>query len=197
MSAACENYKADNGIYPRSHATTPDRHDRRLDRASRTAIRPAKLSYDNASLYLYTQIQWSNLNRTADNRREKVYFCVQAATCSRPDANGNVTAIQGSLWKLATAIRLRTRLTPTKGYNPNIRSLDHGWPASQQPRRAAGRPQRSGSKTGKARPLARESRSGGLQSAVNVDDLRRRPSLLAFGRAHHDFDAAIGTLFFD
>jgi type II secretory pathway pseudopilin PulG len=55
MSAACESYKADNGIYPRD-ATTSDMLD------ARSSGNPT--SYESASLYLYTQLSGTNANRT-------------------------------------------------------------------------------------------------------------------------------------
>src|SRR5215472_8583955 len=49
LSAACENYKADNGTYPRDANSTDI-----LD--ARTSGNPSSPSYNLASLYLYTQL---------------------------------------------------------------------------------------------------------------------------------------------
>src|SRR5438874_13480785 len=48
LSAACENYKADNGIYPRTGVTD------NLD--ARTNGDPGTTAYGFASFYLYTQL---------------------------------------------------------------------------------------------------------------------------------------------
>src|SRR6185312_13343358 len=49
MSAACENYKADNGIYPRD-ATTTDALN------AQNSGDPRASQYQNASLYLYNAL---------------------------------------------------------------------------------------------------------------------------------------------
>src|SRR6267142_6202178 len=54
MSAACESYKADNGIYPRDNATNG--YTDSLD--ARTSGNP--VNYQSASLYLYTQLSATN-----------------------------------------------------------------------------------------------------------------------------------------
>ena len=57
ISAACENYKADNGIYPRD-TTTTDVLDARL------SGNPS--AYQTASLYLYKQLSGDSSARDAD-----------------------------------------------------------------------------------------------------------------------------------
>src|SRR6266496_6255705 len=60
MSAACESYKADNGIYPYNASTNG------LD--AQTMLNPSATPFPNvyqqASLYLYTQLSGTNADRT-------------------------------------------------------------------------------------------------------------------------------------
>src|SRR6266496_2758139 len=51
MSAACENYKADNGIYPRDSTAYTDTLNARQDFDATNTV------YRNASFYLYTQLR--------------------------------------------------------------------------------------------------------------------------------------------
>jgi type II secretory pathway pseudopilin PulG len=57
MSAACESYKADNGIYPRDATTTDSLN-------ARVSGDPTSTSYRQASLYLYIQLSGTNADRT-------------------------------------------------------------------------------------------------------------------------------------
>src|SRR5947207_8093508 len=57
MSAACESYKSDNGIYPRGNANlsnTPPYDTDNLD--ARTNLDPSAAVYSAASLFLYEQL---------------------------------------------------------------------------------------------------------------------------------------------
>jgi prepilin-type N-terminal cleavage/methylation domain-containing protein len=57
MSAACESYKADNGIYPQDATTTDTLN-------ARVSGDPTNPSYKQASLYLYTQLSGTNADRS-------------------------------------------------------------------------------------------------------------------------------------
>lgn len=57
ISAACESYKADNGIYPRDATTTDTLN-------AQVSGNPTSTSYQQASLYLYTQLSGTNADRT-------------------------------------------------------------------------------------------------------------------------------------
>src|SRR5215211_750517 len=57
ISAACENYKADSGVYPRDSAATDT-----LDAQQNGD--PTQNNYQNASLYLFTQLSGLNPNQT-------------------------------------------------------------------------------------------------------------------------------------
>src|SRR5437660_12515296 len=60
MSAACESYKADNAVYPRDNPT-PGYTDA-LDAQQNGD--PTQSAYQNASLYLFTQLSGLNQNQT-------------------------------------------------------------------------------------------------------------------------------------
>jgi len=108
MSAACESYKADNGIYPRE--------------ASSTDMLNAKVSgdpsaYQSASLYLFTQLSGLNQNQTPITGARS-YFSFKPQMLSI-DTNGNVTAIKdpvGNSYGYSTA----NQSDATKGYNPTF-----------------------------------------------------------------------------
>ena len=110
MSAACENYKADNGIYPRD-ATTTDVLDARL------SGNPS--AYQTASLYLYKQLSGdSSANR---NPTGKSYMVFKPNMLFPPDQSQNVQYIQdpfGNSYGYST-IQAGTQ-DPTKGYNPTF-----------------------------------------------------------------------------
>src|SRR5262245_17321527 len=52
IAAACENYKADNGVYPRDNAT--NQYTDTLN--ARQNFDPTQAAYNNASFYLYAQL---------------------------------------------------------------------------------------------------------------------------------------------
>ena len=83
MSAACESYKADNGIYPRD-ATTTDTLD------ARAAIDMAK--YQAASQYLYGQLS-GNTNYDRSTQSQKSYFSFKPNMLLPAGGTGTVTAI--------------------------------------------------------------------------------------------------------
>ncbi|HEY3660904.1 MAG TPA: type II secretion system protein [Candidatus Udaeobacter sp.] len=108
MSAACESYKADNGIYPREAASTDA-----LD---------AKLSgdpngYQTASLYLYKILSGDS---AADrNPTGKSYMAFKPNMLLPAGGSGPVTAIAdpfGYSYGYSTA----NQADPTKGYNPTF-----------------------------------------------------------------------------
>jgi prepilin-type N-terminal cleavage/methylation domain-containing protein len=108
MSAACENYKADNGIYPRD--------------ASSTDVLDARVSgdpsnYQAASLYLYKQLSGdSSGNRSPTG---KSYMEFKPKMLLPAGGTGTVTAIAdpfGNSYGYSTA----NQTDPTKGYNPTF-----------------------------------------------------------------------------
>ena len=110
MSAACESYKADNGIYPQE--------------ASSTDVLDAKMSgdpstYQSASLYLYKKLSGDGAaNRSATG---KGYMVFKPNMLFPADQTQNVLYIQdpfGNSYGYST-IQVATQDT-TKGYNPTF-----------------------------------------------------------------------------
>ncbi len=115
MSAACESYKADNGVYPRDNPT-PGYTDA-LDAQQNGD--PTQSAYQNASLYLFTQLSGLNQNQTPITiTGARSYFSFKPQMLST-DTNGNVTAIKdpvGNSYGYSTA----NQSDATKGYNPTF-----------------------------------------------------------------------------
>ena len=122
ISAALENYKADNGVYPRGNAnvsntSTPfdtDQLDARTDGS-------AGSSYQNASLYLYRALTGDdNFNRKQDSGEAgKSYFVFKPNQLSPTDQTANVIFIRdpfGNSYGYSTAYQNN----PSKGYNPTF-----------------------------------------------------------------------------
>ena len=113
ISAACENYKADNGVYPRDNPTPG--HTDTLDAQQNGD--PTQSIYEDASLYLFTQLSGLNPNRTPITGARN-YFSFKPQMLSI-DTNGNVTAIKdpfGNSYGYSTA----NQVDSTKGYNPTF-----------------------------------------------------------------------------
>jgi prepilin-type N-terminal cleavage/methylation domain-containing protein len=115
MSAACESYKADNGVYPRDAATSDV-----LD--ARSSGNPT--SYESASLYLYTQLSGTNANRTPITGA-KPYFTFKPNQLSPADQSQPVEFIRdpfGNSYGYSTAYQgdIDAGNPPTHGYNPTF-----------------------------------------------------------------------------
>ena len=114
MSAALENYKADNGIYPTDATTTAT-----LDPSA-----PINLTnYANASLYLYEQLTGdTNANRQIDaSEAGKNYFAFKPNQLSPSDQTQKVTAIRdpfGNSYGYSTA--KASNPNGNVGYNPTF-----------------------------------------------------------------------------
>jgi prepilin-type N-terminal cleavage/methylation domain-containing protein len=110
MSAACESYKSDNGVYPRNSDTdNPD---------ARTNGDPATTAYQNASLYLYVQLSGTDANRTPITSA-KAYFTFKPNQLSPTDQSQPVEFIRdpfGKSYGYSTA----NQADPAKGYNPTF-----------------------------------------------------------------------------
>jgi prepilin-type N-terminal cleavage/methylation domain-containing protein len=113
MSAACENYTADNGVYPFNSATN------NLD--ARTNLDPS--AYNNASLLLYEKLSGDS----AHNRQPsgKSYFSFKSNMLLPPGGSGTVTAISdpfGNSYGYSTAANPQANPTSTgtAGYNPTF-----------------------------------------------------------------------------
>src|SRR6266516_7308806 len=115
MSAACESYKADNGVYPRDNPT-PGYTDA-LDAQQNGD--PTQSAYQNASLYLFTQLSGLNQNQTPITGARS-YFSFKPQMLSI-DTNGNVTAIKdpvGNSYGYSTAQAANPG--GAAGYNPTF-----------------------------------------------------------------------------
>jgi len=120
MSAALENYKADNGIYPREART-----DALKSRA------PDASAYAPASLYLYDQLAGATDGHRTPTR--KTYFSFKPNQLDPSDQNQAVTFIRdpfGNSYGYSTA----SQLNPADGYNPtfDLWSTAKAEPASDQ-----------------------------------------------------------------
>jgi len=115
MSAACESYKADNGVYPNSTDTN------NLD--ARTSGNPISPSYAQASLWLYKQLSGdSSANRSPT---AKSYMEFKPKMLFPVDQTQNVQYIQdpfGNSYGYSTAFQhdIDLGVPPTHGYNPTF-----------------------------------------------------------------------------
>jgi len=121
MSAACESYKADNGIYPRDNTT--NQYTDTLD--ERQTTDPTQTVYQNASLYLYEQLSGDSSANLQPPATAKIYFSFKPQMLGGTrDANGNLTSVSyirdpfGNSYGYST-IQAATG-DSTKGYNPTF-----------------------------------------------------------------------------
>jgi prepilin-type N-terminal cleavage/methylation domain-containing protein len=113
MSAACENYKADNGIYPRDNTT--NQYTDTLDARQNTdATQPV---YQHASFYLYTQLSGdSSGNRSPTG---KSYMQFKPNMLHPDDQTQNVQYIRDPFHN-SYGYSTANQADPTKGYNPTF-----------------------------------------------------------------------------
>ena len=118
LSAALENYKSDNGIYPRDDPG--NQYTDTLDARTGLTPAPSPSAYTNASFYLFQQL--SGLDQTqqpVSNMKNYFTFKPQMLGGTR-DSNGNVTLVTfirdpfGNSYGYSTAYQG----AQTKGYNP-------------------------------------------------------------------------------
>ncbi|HEY4272646.1 MAG TPA: hypothetical protein VGM65_11615 [Candidatus Udaeobacter sp.] len=124
ISAACESYKADNGIYPRDPNTATDTLNAKTDgnpMPSPMPANPSGATYPPASLYLYNALFGAtNGSRTPDPAKRS-YFTFKSNQLSPSDQALPVAYIQdpfGNSYGYST-IQVATQDT-TKGYNPTF-----------------------------------------------------------------------------
>ena len=123
MSAACESYKADNGIYPRD--TTNNTTDNLAALTTQTPPDPLPTSYDPsnaaysaASFYLYGQLS-GNVSGDRSTYSQKSYFQFKPNMLSPAGGTGTVTAIRdpfGNSYGYSTA----NQATSSYGFNPTF-----------------------------------------------------------------------------
>jgi type II secretion system protein G len=107
MSAACENYKADNGVYPNSADTN--------SLNPKTNGNPS--TYSLASFYLYTKLSGDSTGSRSPSGKSYMEF--KPKMLLPPGGTGTVTAISdpfGNSYGYSTA----NQADPTKGYNPTF-----------------------------------------------------------------------------
>ena len=123
LSAACESYKADNGIYPRGNAADPSSGTPPFDtdnEDARTDGNPT--NYANASLLLYKILSGdTNANRQIEaGETGKSYFAFKPnMLLPAPPSTANVTAIRdpfGNSYGYSTA----NQYNSNTGYNPTF-----------------------------------------------------------------------------
>ena len=113
MSAACENYKADNGIYPRDSTAYTDTLNARQDFDATNTV------YRNASFYLYTQLSGDSSGSRSPTG--KSYMVFKPNMLFPADQTQNVQYIQdpfGNIYGYSTANQADP--TTPKGYNPTF-----------------------------------------------------------------------------
>jgi type II secretory pathway pseudopilin PulG len=123
ISAACESYKADNGIYPRGNAADPSTGTPPFDTDNLDAKAEGNPSnYAAASLLLYKVLSGDiNANRQIDaGETGKSYFAFKPnMLLPAPPSLADVTAIRdpfGNSYGYSTA----NQADSTKGYNPTF-----------------------------------------------------------------------------
>ena len=123
MSAACENYKADNGIYPRD--TTNGTTDNLAALTASPTPDPRPTSYDPndsrysaASFYLYAQLS-GNPSGDRSTYSQRTYFQFKPNMLLPSGGTGKVTAIAdpfGNSYGYSTA----QQANPSYGFNPTF-----------------------------------------------------------------------------
>lgn len=111
MSAACESYKADNGIYPRNADTD--------GLNAQTSGNPNSSQYQSASLYLYNALFGATNGSRTPNTGAKSYFAFKPNMLSPTDQTQNVQFIKdpfGNSYGYSTA----NQANPAQGYNPTF-----------------------------------------------------------------------------
>jgi type II secretory pathway pseudopilin PulG len=119
MSAACENYKADNGVYPNNSDTNA------LN--ARGDLDPSAAVYSNASFFLYKQLAGVTSGSRSETPSAKTYFTFKPnMLLPAPPSNADITAIRdpfGNSYGYSTAGNPQANPTPSPspvGYNPTF-----------------------------------------------------------------------------
>jgi len=113
MSAACENYKADNGIYPASSDTN--------NLNAQTSFNPS--TYQAASLYLYNALFGATAGSRTPNTGARSYFVFKPNMLFPADQTQSVQYIQdpfGNSYGYSTINNPVANPSPMPGYNPTF-----------------------------------------------------------------------------
>jgi prepilin-type N-terminal cleavage/methylation domain-containing protein len=111
MSAACESYKADNGVYPFSSETNT------LN--ARTDLDPSAAGYSNASLILYEKLMGVTSGNRSETPSARTYMSFKPNQLSPADQSHSVQFIRdpfGNSYGYSTA----NQVDPANGYNPTF-----------------------------------------------------------------------------
>jgi prepilin-type N-terminal cleavage/methylation domain-containing protein len=117
ISAACESYKSDNGVYPRDANSSTDLLD------AKVAGDPN--AYQAASLYLYNALFGATNGSRTPNSGARSYFVFKPNMLFPADQTQNVQYIQdsfGNSYGYSTAYQhdIDQGIPPTHGYNPTF-----------------------------------------------------------------------------
>ena len=113
MSAACENYKADNGVYPANSDTNA------LN--AQTSVDPS--AYQAASLYLYNALFGATAGSRTPNTGARSYFVFKPNMLFPADQTQSVQYIQdpfGNSYGYSTIDNPVANPSPSPGYNPTF-----------------------------------------------------------------------------
>src|SRR5438874_9288161 len=113
MSAACENYKADNGVYPSNSDTNA------LN--AQTSVDPS--AYQAASLYLYNALFGATAGSRTPNAGARSYFVFKPKMLFPADQTQSVQYIQnpfGNSYGYSTIDNPVANPSPSPGYNPTF-----------------------------------------------------------------------------
>jgi prepilin-type N-terminal cleavage/methylation domain-containing protein len=113
ISAACENYKADNGVYPANSDTN--------GLNAQTSVDPS--GYQAASLYLYNALFGATAGSRTPNIGARSYFVFKPNMLFPADQTQSVQFIQdpfGNSYGYSTIDNPVVNTNPTPGYNPTF-----------------------------------------------------------------------------
>ncbi len=125
MSAACESYRADNGVYPND----PDTNSLTPTSDMNPGATPIPNAYTRASLYLYEQLSGDTNATRQPPANAKSYFAFKPnMLLPAPPSTANVIAIRdpfGNSYGYSTAANPQANPTPAPspspaGYNPTF-----------------------------------------------------------------------------
>jgi len=127
MSAACESYRADNGIYPRSATTDAFTavSNRTPPDPQPTSYDPSVTAYSSTSLYLYGQLS-GNPSGDRTTYTQQRYMQFKPSMLSPPGGTGTVTAIRdpfGNSYGYSTAQAFyidNPNVNVNNGFNPTF-----------------------------------------------------------------------------
>src|SRR5947207_14018913 len=127
MAAACESYKSDNAVYPRTSVTDPVTSvtNRVQPDPQPTSYDPSVTAYSFTSFYLYGQLS-GNPSGDRTTYTQQRYFQFKPNMLSPPNGAGTVTAIRdpfGNSYGYSTAQAFyidNPGANPNYGFNPTF-----------------------------------------------------------------------------